>query len=914
MSCPDHAAVPVRGPGIVRYGIPVLLCLALGVVSPGSIAQDNGDSATDDETTLSRARELLQRGSYETAIDVFSNVQDPFYREETLLGRSRALAAVGRYQEAIDLLESEIDDHADQPGLSTRLAELLRDTGRSAEALNVLEAVVQGLNNPPVRALVRYGELLDFRGDREQAVEMYNRAIQRYDSGQVFESGDIAMIALAYRELDRFHDANALFSEAVDVDGNNLEAQVMWGDLFQFKFNNADAEESYSAALDVNRRYTPALVGMARIEGSQQNLERVLSINPDQVEALEVFADLLVRNQRFDEAQRFLDRALEVNPESVPALATRAALAVLHERQDEYEDIRERLEDFSPDNPGFYTRIADLHGHLYRFEEAVAFARRAIEADPEHWQAHTVLGNNLVRLGQEEEGREHLELAFDNDPFNVRSSNLLQVFDTIEGYATLESEHFRVRMSERDARVLWPYMEPLLERSWDRLVDKYGFEPETPVLIQLFENREDFAVRSAGLPDIGPLVGICFGKVITLISPDELTANWQEIAWHELVHVFTLQMTDNRIPRWFSEGISTWEEGQARDHWGRRQGLQLARAVKEDRLLPVSRLNDGFSGARSNEDLGFAYFQSYMVVDYIAEQYGFDTLLELIEAYGEVMDRDERFRQVFGIDMETFDGEFRQWVDERVQAMDVYVHEEDAPDEGAGHGHGLQENPSDVLAELYNNESLKRYMRNRIEQEPRDFQAHLQLGIVLFKEERFEDALTHLQTAYEILPQYTGYPSPPLVMSQIHEQRGDREAMLAQLERLLEHQQNDYSSAMTLAEDALEKGDLERAQRYAERALAVNPYQMDVHRASARIADATGQTGRAVDEYRILAELENNDPVRARTDLARAYLEDRQPEQARMSVLRALETAPTYEEAQQVLLEAVDSQPQEGAQ
>ena len=63
-------------------------------------------------------------------------------------------------------------------------------------------------------------------------------------------------------------------------------------------------------------------------------------------------------------------------------------------------------------------------------------------------------------------------------------------------------------------------------------------------------NSEDFAVRSVGLPDIGPLVGIWFGKVVTLISPDALTANWQEIAWHEFMHVITLQMTDNRMPRW----------------------------------------------------------------------------------------------------------------------------------------------------------------------------------------------------------------------------------------------------------------------------------------------------------------------------------------------------------------------------
>ena len=309
---------------------------------------------------------------------------------------------------------------------------------------------------------------------------------------------------------------------------------------------------------------------------------------------------------------------------------------------------------------------------------------------------------------------------------------MLQVFDVLEEYATLESEHFRVNMSQRDAQILWPYMEPLLENSWDRLVAKYGFEPEVPVVIQVFEQTEDFAVRSVGLPDIGPLVGICFGRVVTLISPDTLSANWQEIVWHELVHVFTLQMTDNRMPRWLSEGISTWEESQGRPEWGRRQGLDLIRAVQQDRLLPVGSLNDGFTGANSDADLSFAYFQSYLVVEYIAEQFGFDSLLALIHEYAGVAEESEMFFNVFGLDMATFDAGFRSWIDQRVADINVYVHAEDSPDEGEGHGHGVRENSSAILAELYNNESLKQYMRGRVQREPRDFQAHLQLGIVLF--------------------------------------------------------------------------------------------------------------------------------------------------------------------------------------
>jgi len=583
-----------------------------------------------------------------------------------------------------------------------------------------------------------------------------------------------------------------------------------------------------------------------------------------------------------------------------------ASQAALEERSVQYEDYLAQVESFSPNNPIFLGNVADSFGNNYLFDEAVEFARAAIAADPQYWQGYTLLGSNLIRLGEEEEGKANLEIGYENDPFNVLTSNMLKVFDTLETYTTLESEHFKVHMSENDADVLWPYLEPLLEESWVTLTAKYGFEPEGPILIEVFEKSEDFAVRSVGLPDIGPLVGICFGKVITLISPDTLSANWQEIVWHEFMHVITLQMTGNRMPRWLSEGISVYEEREGRPYWGRSQGLDLVRASEQDKLLHVADLNSGFSGAQDSADLGFAYFQAYLVVDFIADEYGFEKLVELVDQYAFIKEEEERFDEVFDQNLEQFDAAFRGWIDRRVAEINVYVHTEDLPDEGDGHGHGVRENSSAILAELYNNVSLKQHMRARIEENDRDFQAYLQLGIVLFKEESFFEAKQYLNQAYELLPSYTGYPSPPLVLSQIYEQEGNREAQLQQLELLLENLQHDYASAIILAEAALEENNFERAEYYIDRAIQVDPYRADVHQLKASYAETIGDSQLAVTEYEVLLKLEINDPAEAQTNLAQAYLNNGQILQAKENILRALETAPSYQRAQRILLQSID--------
>jgi tetratricopeptide (TPR) repeat protein len=815
---------------------------------------------------------------------------------------------MGNYQEAMSVVESAIegDEYASFPLLSTQLAEVKRAVGESKEALEILESVVAGLAEPPVRTLVQYGSLLDFVGQKQIAFSILDQAVQRYNNGLVFASEDVAMVALASWLMGNFHDANSLFNEATRANPNNLEAHSLWGDLFLEKYNASDAERSYQEALDINGRYVPALVGMANVVGDERALQRALAINPNSIPAMETYGQLLMVNGREEEAQDYFERVLALNPESLKILSVLASQAALEERSADYEGYLAQVESFSPNNPTFLGNVADSFGNNYLFDEAVEFARAAIAADPQYWQGYTVLGSNLIRLGEEEEGKTNLEIGYENDPFNVLTSNMLKVFDTLETYATLESEHFKVHMSENDADVLWPYLEPLLEESWVTLTAKYGFEPEGPILIEVFEKSEDFAVRSVGLPDIGPLVGICFGKVITLISPDTLSANWQEIVWHEFMHVITLQMTGNRMPRWLSEGISVYEEREGRPYWGRSQGLDLVRASEQEKLLHVADLNSGFSGAQNSADLGFAYFQAYLVVDFIADEYGFEKLVELVDQYGLIKEEEERFAEVFDQNLEQFDVAFRGWIDRRVAEINVFVHTEDLPDEGDGHGHGVRENSSAILAELYNNVSLKQHMRARIEENDRDFQAYLQLGIVLFKEESFFEAKQYLNQAYNLLPSYTGYPSPPLVLSQIYEQEGNREAQLEQLELLLENLQHDYASAIILAEAALEGNNFERAEYYIDRAIQVDPYRADVHQLKASYAETIGDSQLAVTEYEVLLKLEINDPAEAQTNLAQAYLNNGQALQAKENILRALETAPSYQRAQRILLQSID--------
>ena len=82
----------------------------------------------------------------------------------------------------------------------------------------------------------------------------------------------------------------------------------------------------------------------------------------------------------------------------------------------------------------------------------------------------------------------------------------------------------------------------------------------------MYPDHADFAVRTLGLPGMAGALGVCFGKLFVMDSPTARKPdrfNWGSTLWHEFTHVITLQMTDHKIPRWFSEGLSVYEERKA---------------------------------------------------------------------------------------------------------------------------------------------------------------------------------------------------------------------------------------------------------------------------------------------------------------------------------------------------------------
>ena len=160
------------------------------------------------------------------------------------------------------------------------------------------------------------------------------------------------------------------------------------------------------------------------------------------------------------------------------------------------------------------------------------------------------------------------------------------------------------------------------------------FTPAAPVPVEMYESRDHFSVRTSGLPNIG-IQGVCFGHVVAAMSPESEPFNWGNVLWHELGHVFAIQLSKNHVPRWFTEGLSEYETMIRRPEWRRELDPELYMALKKDALPGAVEMNRAFTHAEGDLDVTVAYYAASQMMAFTAEQFGFPKITRALELWGQ---------------------------------------------------------------------------------------------------------------------------------------------------------------------------------------------------------------------------------------------------------------------------------------
>ena len=835
-----------------RSALAPAIVLLLLVVIPVAIAQSSRRAQPD----VDRARQALLEGKYEQAAALADKLdqQDP----DVVALAAQARIARGQYDEAERLLRPAAE----------------RDPG-SAAALEL-------------------GLLLDMLG-RSDAAGVLNRVANLASRGP--DGAALARSGRALRALGLSQDANAAYRDAVAAAPGDPAVHTGWGELFLEKFNRAEAVRSFRDALEKNEKYAPALLGAARAlteDNPPQAMEmarRALEINPSYVAGHVFVAGEQADAGRRDEARESLKKALAVNPSSLDARALGAALDYVDDDRDAFEAEVARVLAIAPRFGEVYRVAGQLAARNYRFEEAVALARRGLALEPDNARILADLGVHLLRTGDEPAARTALDASFKIDPYDQVTFNLLQMMDTLDTFVTVEEGEIVLRMDREEAPVLQDYALGLARDALDTLGRRYDFKVEGPVLIEIFPKHDDFAVRNVGLPGMIGALGACFGRVVTMDSPRARPPGefqWEATLWHELAHVVTLQMSNQRVPRWLTEGISVYEEKLARPEWGRGMEVSFASMLNRGETLKLVDLNAAFTDPRT---ISLAYYQASLLVEHLVATFGDQGVHRLLRAYGRGLDTDEALKDALDTSLADLQTSFDAKMAADFGALQTALR---VPNDDAE----LLKMPVDILRPL-------------AEKNPDSYPVQLTLGHALRKAGDDDEALKRFERAAALVPMATGEDSPNAQIAAIALERKDHARAVTALEAVIASDHDNVQAARRLIAvmDEAKIADPARRRPVYERIVAIDPFDAGAHAALGRLALQAGDAAAAVREFRAVLALQPVDRAAAHADLAESYLKAGRRAEARKQTLAALEIAPSYERAQDLLLALTEERP-----
>ena len=850
--------------------------------------------AQESDNQFTIANQAFQSGKYLDARNLFEPLIETTDENHSAIIKIyfETYLNLGEYENGLNRVEGLLNNSPEDASLLYIKGRFLVAIGKLSKAEQVF-INTQNIDDGYLPNLLEIANLLEITGRKNQAYGYYRTIALEYRRGRLKDAQSIAIAGRAFAKLEDFHEANQVYKLAHQVDPKDIQNLAWWAELFASKYNTADAKRTYEEAISLNPHNADLYVGFARssqgltIQGELAN--KALKENPNHIDALNLLAELQILDADYEKAEQTLAEALKINPVYEPSLAYLATIFHLQGDKSGYSKIENQVLEINRYCSNFYTILAENCVRRFRYKDVVEFCFKAISKDQRNWQAYALIGANLLRIGEIDNARYYLERGFKGDPFNVFARNTLELLDEYANFENLESEHFSLMIHKSESDILGKPILAFAEECFDSLAKRYPYQAEKKIRIEAYNDHDDFAVRISGLPGIS-LLGVCFGDVLALDTPraqPNSEYNWARTLWHELAHVMALGLSNNRVPRWFTEGLSVYEEMRARRYWHRKMDMEFYSARDQGLLLSLRDINEGFTRPKYPEQIMLTYYQSGKFIQYLTKRYGFKAIVEMLEGFGNGYDLEKTFQIVLNLNIDEV---------EKLLWQDIEAERE-------------------IFGPVFTNippvinsvEKEKSHFKNLFIESKNPFFENLVKGNELVKENKYQQAEEKFLKALEIYPYYTQSGNPYLGLAHIYREESDSSKLQSILEKYLTVSEFGAKEARELGHIYEYQGKNESAKSYYLRSMQVEPYDLNTHIRLADLFKESQNFHTEAQERKAILALDPLDRSNAYYQLALSYYNFGNTLDAKRQVLKSLESAPGYRDAQKLLLKCVDN-------
>jgi len=242
-----------------------------------------------------------------------------------------------------------------------------------------------------------------------------------------------ALEAQGQKRTQQLKDAVQNFEAAVSILPSRPQTYGSLATAYLLLENIEQAKKTFSRALDEDPENFPVLFNYGRLVAEEGNTEKAIdllekahSIKPEEVDVVQLLANLYVKNNQQEKALDMYSQAIEQDTTGNANLYFNKSILHIQiaqsleqegdstQAEKQYSnaiDAMKNAVDLNPDDTEALIRLGELYQEMEMWKDAAATFRKVLDEQPENVSVLRKLAVSVYRLGDPERGQELLNKA-----------------------------------------------------------------------------------------------------------------------------------------------------------------------------------------------------------------------------------------------------------------------------------------------------------------------------------------------------------------------------------------------------------------------------------------------------------------------------------------------------------------------